>query len=220
MTWLGIDIGIRNLSFCQLVKQNTGDWAIAQWHLVDMLEFCNTRFKSCTDMHSIDVHALAEYLLPLIFPATALPTFVCIEQQPHGKYGNQKLVLLSHLIYAYFRQFLARATFGQKLLAVKFVSPNSKYCTPWLQKYGQTRGKTHCARKKLSIALFEKLVAEYQVSNLSTVVFADHKKQDDLADSFLLAFYTAIFIAPRLPDRLVRCNPESGGEEERLEALS
>jgi hypothetical protein len=192
-TWLGIDIGIRNLSSCLIKKQKTGTWTIVQWKLIDMLDFCNNRFRSCNDMHSIDVHSLSEHLLPKLFPLNKFPTYVCIEQQPHGKYGNQKLVLLSHLIYSYFRQVLINAKFGQNLLAVKFVSPNSKYCNPWLQKYGHVKGKTYVARKKLSVALFKNLVHEHKVCNESGISFDDHNKKDDLADSFLLAFHTALF---------------------------
>ena len=193
-TWLGIDIGIRNLSCCKLEHEN-GEWKITSWQLYDLLDFTDNQFTSCNDLHTIDVHTLADYMLPKIFPAekvTQTINHVCIEQQPHGKYGNQKLVLLSHLIYQHFRRLWYTTFFGSTLWSVRFVSPNSKYCQKWLTKYGYHKEKLYGGRKRLSVDLLKSLFDDYRIQNLTDTVPETTKKADDFADSFLLAFYTAI----------------------------
>ena len=193
--WLGIDIGIRNISCCALQKDADGGWAITRWELHDLLNYTGDQYASCQDLNCVDLHAVLDHALPLLFPRDWVVhnvQHVCIEQQPHGRCGNPKLVLLAHLLYDYFYALLRHSRFGETLLSVAFVSPNSKYNQAWLDQYGQIRQKRHGDRKRLSIYLTENLVRDLGVRNQSGTVFEAHQKRDDLADSFLLALFAAL----------------------------
>ena len=194
-TWLGIDIGIRNLSCC-LLKLQDKKWTIEAWELYDLLQLCDNEFKNCNELLSTDVHSVSDFVLPKLFKKSYITkqiNHICIEQQPHGKYGNQKLVLFSHLMYSYFQRMLCDIKFTDILTSVRFISANSKYCQTWLRKYSKSKQKVYGARKKLSVELVRCLWKDYNITNLSKTDFDTHSKKDDLADAFLLAFHSAIF---------------------------
>lgn len=187
--WLGIDIGIRNLSYCVVRSDEGKEFCIEIWQNVDLLQ--DTPFASLKKVSSASVHALAYALLPTIFPPQHIRQtvgHVCIEQQPAGKYGNPKLVLMQHLVYDYFMR-LARV--DSTLLGVTFTSAGRKYNTSWLTEFEECRQSDYGKRKKLSVRLALGLIRTRAVTNASGHVFPGNSKADDFADSFLLAFQAA-----------------------------
>jgi hypothetical protein len=181
---LGIDVGIRNLSFCILQLEPS---AILKWELIDVLELCGLPDLSCTKLTSSQMHDIARYALPRIFPVQLIQSnqisHVSIEQQPHGKYGNQKIILFSHLIYDYFRQYLFNQVYGDTMETVVFTGAAKKYDKLWFVKYGLPKPKNYADRKSTSTQLCHLLCDEMQLPRMPT----GHCKEDDLADAFLLA---------------------------------
>lgn len=200
--YCGIDIGLRNLAYCvldiQTPTENPATYTVLQWKLVDVLKTACARtsteceFDHCNQLKPHNVHDIARMFLPQQFPESFFRktvAHVCIEQQPHGKYGNPNLVLFSHLIYAYFRDMQSRVMFGDALSSVRFVSANSKYRTHWIAQFALQKASSYAQRKQLSVKLATHLLKWHNVNNVSeTELEAGHgPKQDDLADCFLLA---------------------------------
>lgn len=185
---LGIDIGIRNLSYCILQKDMAGRFQIIEWQLVDVLQVCGQSERSCDTLTSAEIHDLARFALPLIFPTDRLKqhniAHVLIEQQPHGKYGNQKIILFSHLIFEYFRSQLLDQRIGDTLETVVFTGAAKKYDSQWLHRYNLSRPTNYAQRKQTSVQLCDIFCTELQLTHLP----ANNTKKDDLADAFLLAY--------------------------------
>jgi hypothetical protein len=195
--YLGIDIGVRNLSYCEFELQE-GRITITKWGLVDILEGVEM-FKSTRDICTSDIHPLMQLVMPQLFPesyARKRVHHVCIEAQPLGKYANGKTVLVSHLIYNYFRQFLHTMKCGDCIQSVQFVNPARKYCKTWLIEYGKSKQKTHSNRKLLSVELCQLLMNDFLVTNNTGILLENCEKNDDLADAFLLGLSVAQSILP------------------------
>ena len=185
---LGIDVGIRNLSFCVLQKSKEGQFCIVDWQLIDVLQLCGLD-GSCDDLTSNEIHDIARHALPLIFPTNFIQRYqiahVGIEQQPHGKYGNQKIILFSHLLFEYFRSSLLNQHRGDTLQTVAFTGAAKKYDKQWLAMFKLSKPTTYIERKQTSVRLCKLFCAKFQLSELPKATLA---KQDDLADAFLLAY--------------------------------
>ena len=188
---LGIDIGLRNLAICVLHRNtNTAAYAIQDWQLIDVMQCCGMGERKCTQLTSAQIHDMAEYALPKLFPLTYLTTnkiyHVAIEQQPCGKYSNQRIILFSHLVYHYFRRLLCQQGWRESTLTtVAFASAALKYNQNWLQKYHVPKPKTYIQRKEASVQLCKAIRLDAGIPVMLTKL-----KQDDLADAFLLAFAT------------------------------
>ena len=184
---LGIDVGLRNLSYCILQKTDE-KFSITDWKLIDVLRLCGLD-GSCDKLTSNEIHDIANYALPLLFPPDTIHRYniahVAIEQQPHGKYGNQKIILFSHLIYNFFRIQLLNQKVGDKLETVVFTGSAKKYEKKWLLDNGLPRPTTYAQRKETSVQLCNIFCKSLHVRTLSGHLT---DKQDDLADAFLLAF--------------------------------
>jgi hypothetical protein len=187
---LGIDVGIRNLSFCILKKEDKL-YTIGHWALVDVLECCGMQDASCKDLTSGQIHTIAHFVIPAIFPAKFIKenkiAHVSIEQQPHGKYGNQKIILFSHLLYDYFRCLIWAVKWGDVIQTVNFTGAGQKYQKTWLSRYNLSTSRNYGQRKQNSITLCEKLRQDLNVQGNAEVWIENTDKQDDLADAFLLA---------------------------------
>lgn len=184
---LGIDVGIRNLSFCVLQKDSAGHFHIIDWQLIDVLQVCGID-SSCDQLTSNEIHDIASYALPLIFPIDFIQknliAHVSIEQQPHGKYGNQKIILFSHLLFEYFRNPLFNQKKGDLLQTVAFTGAAKKYDRRWLSLHNLPKPKTYTQRKQTSVQLCQLFCAQLKLQELPFT----RDKQDDLADAFLLAY--------------------------------
>jgi len=182
----GIDVGIRNLSYCVLQRDEKHTYKIREWKLIDVMSRCDMSDTSCKKLTSGQIHDIADFILPSIFPPEFLTRYqiahVSIEQQPHGKYGNQKIILFSHLFYDYFAKLRNAQTWGSCLTSVVFTGAAQKYNSTWLQQHVIPKPKTYPQRKSTSIKLCQKLCTLYELTALP-----QDSKRDDLADSFLLA---------------------------------
>jgi hypothetical protein len=193
--WLGIDVGVRNLSYCYLQQNvHTRFFSIDIWENKDLLsEFTpHTSFKN---MDVMEIHVLAQLILPILFPRQdSRINHVIIEKQPGGmRGGSQKLDMFSQLIFAYFEEWRQNLKFGEVLYSVRIQSAQSKYCATWLQRYGWQKEKQYNRRKALSVKLAQNLIDDYKIQCQGQQPFNMRKKKDDLADAFLLAFYAANF---------------------------
>lgn len=186
---VGIDIGIRNLSLCELVQcPGSGVLEIRRWELVDMLE--GTQWESARTVTAGAIHAMMEFQLSRLFPDKYCRSHVhhvCIEAQPLGKFTNNRTQLVSHLIYEHFRRHLRDVRVGETLQSVTFTQPGRKYSDAWLGRYGLKKGKKHADRKLLSVQLCTGLLRDEGVQNATSVTHVGARKADDLADAFLLA---------------------------------
>jgi hypothetical protein len=184
---LGIDVGIRNLGFCVLQRdEKDKSFLIKDWQLVDVMERCGISNSSCKKLTSGQIHDMAAFILPVIFPTEFVKlhrlSHVSIEQQPHGKYGNQKIILFSHLLYDYFRRLLHNQVWGDTLETVVFTGAGQKYKPTWLALHNLPIPKTYPQRKLTSEKLCEAFCRVLKLMDLP-----DGPKRDDRADALLLA---------------------------------
>lgn len=182
--WLAIDIGVRNLSYCVL-----DDSKIYDWQHVDLL-LRYTPYKSFKQMKLMHISALCDYLCQDLFQSIQVH-HVIIEQQPFGsRGGSQKLGLLSHLLFEYFKTRRSRIGWPTSIC----IQPaQSKYCKAWLSEFKYGKQRIYNQRKQLSILLCKALLK----TRLYKACLRPGAKRDDYADSFLLGRY-AIEFKPRL----------------------
>ena len=190
---LAIDIGIRNLSTCELVydeKQKDFPLQVTRWQLHDFLEYI-PHLKSVKKLTANDYYFLAEHFFQVLYNRGYIRStihHVVIETQPAGRHLNMKMHLLSHYLYENLVRLRNSSVFGDRLLSVGFVSGHCKYYKPWLQKFGESKQANYGKRKQLSVRLCTNWCLIYNLTTLWNSL-QHTKKQDDLADSFLLALY-------------------------------
>jgi hypothetical protein len=186
---LGIDVGLRNLSLCVLQKNND-QYSILDWRLVDVRQLCGLKQVSCKKLTSAQIHNIAHFVLPRIFPKDYMKkhaiAHVSIEQQPMGRMTNQRMVLFSQLLFHYFRTFIWNVEWGDYIQTVRLTSAGQKYQKSWMTTYGLQTSKKYKIRKENSIILCERLCSDLHVQGDKSI-FDDDTKKDDLADAFLLA---------------------------------
>lgn len=187
MTYLGIDIGLRNFSYCILEHQH--DLCVRDWKLVDIIQLCGLPKKSCNKLTLTDIHSIANYSFEIIFPLTFLVNnkiaHISIEQQPHGKFGNQKMIIFSHLLYSYLQKFIQKVNIGDTLQTVEFTAASKKYKKVVLEKYNLQTSTKYQVRKENSVTLCDKILEDLKIS--VNCELQEQCKRDDLADAFLLA---------------------------------
>jgi hypothetical protein len=182
--YLGIDIGIRTLSFCELHVGVDHSKQIRSWGVYDMLVLV-PEHTATSRLRASDIHALCTHVLPIIFNRPV--HHVCIEQQPLGSFCNPQVVLVSHLVYQFFYQrFMCDGTRGI-LQSVQYVAPQRKYAASWLTLCGLVKQTNYKKRKLLSVALCSGLLRAYRISNVTGIDVSALVKGDDIADAFLLA---------------------------------
>jgi len=172
---LGIDVGIRNMSFCELMVDDEGVFSVERWEVVDLLD----GDRQSANKLKIDVlHPKLEAFLEQYFPPdTSAQKFDCvgIELQPYGRLTNLRMHIAANLLYAYFRS-VVKSQQG-KLSSVRFIAAAKKYPPKLLAKCGLKPSRAYPVRKKNSVALCRHL----------TTGLPCRGKLDDLADSFLIA---------------------------------
>lgn len=165
---LGIDVGIRHLSFCELLVEPATNFAVKRWQVVDLID---GDVQSANKIHLETLHHRLEEFLSDTFPAATVNQYaaVGIELQPQGRLSNLRMLIVSHLIYAYFRSHK-----GQR---VRFVAAKLKYPKKHMTACGLRCSRIYKERKKNSVALCKHLTTGLPATG----------KVDDLADSFLIA---------------------------------
>jgi len=172
---LGIDVGIRHMSFCELMVDDEGAFSVERWEVVDLLD----GDRQSANKLKIDVlHPKLEAFLESYFPPeTSAQKFDCvgIELQPYGKLTNLRMHIAANLLYAYFRAVVKSQ--HSKLSSVRFIAAAKKYPPKLLAKCALKPSRAYAVRKKNSVAL-----CRYLTPGLPC-----RGKLDDLADSFLIA---------------------------------
>jgi hypothetical protein len=165
---LGIDVGIRHLSFCELLVEPTKTFAIKRWQVVDLID---GDVQSANKIKLETLHHRLEEFLSDTFPPATVSQFatVGIELQPQGRLSNLRMLIVSHLMYAYFR--------SHQCHHVRFVSAKLKYPKKHMTACGLRCSRLYKERKKNSVHLCKHLTAGLPNTG----------KVDDLADSFLIA---------------------------------
>jgi hypothetical protein len=197
---MGIDIGIRNLSFCVLAEEHKGQrLTTSSWKTVDLLaSLPGAEGLSCNKVTPLDLHEITHYVFGEIFSDDFIRKngvqHIVIEQQPHGKYANVKMIVLSHLLLDHFRRMVYRraAESDFPLKTAGFVSAATKYPNWFLRKNGWKKQKKYDKRKRLGIVIAETLCRWHDLH-----WEMEHKKKDDYADSFLLAYFQLSLWNPR-----------------------
>lgn len=180
---LSWDCGLSNLAYCLLEDVNTpeNEVKIRMWE--------NFSLNTLNISEAVDnlVSALEER------PWMLNADHICIESQLQV---NTTMKALSHCIQTYFltksRSMAVNNTDGTTLTTricpkVHFVAPQSKFkvCSVPEPTSG---GPGHNRNKKVAIAMAYKMLSkEKDVTSLEYL--KSHKKQDDLADSFLQGVY-------------------------------
>jgi len=114
---------------------------------------------------------------------------VLIENQPTLK--NPTMKAISDTIYTWFliRGIIDKQINNSSIEKIKFISPSNK-----LKEFDQKNiieaddNKKYKETKKLSIETTQNILNYYKLTNW-TEIFINHKKKDDLADSFLQGIY-------------------------------
>jgi hypothetical protein len=192
---MGIDIGLRHLSFCVLRGERKSPLLSSScWRTVSLLELLGLpKDFSCKKINPGDLHDIGSLVLPKLFSEAFLERHgvghIAIEMQPHGKYANTRMIVLSHLLLAYFRGLILRSDGGgpRRLQTAGLVSASSKYPPDLLKTYGLSKQRNYAKRKALGVTLMRRLCG-FGAQALFPIA-----KADDYADSFLLAFHSLRF---------------------------
>lgn len=182
--FVGIDVGMRNFSYCVV----SSDRRVVKWQVLDLVDRFGGRIVKDINLASIalSVQLLCEELFPEPWVRRNVRA-VGIEQQPSGRASNVKMVIMSLELRRYFETILYSSTFGDTLAMVDLVAPSLKYCSAWLNRFGETKERKYADRKQLGERLAQKLMSEdFPLDQIPTL--RKGQKFDDLADSFLLAY--------------------------------
>jgi len=171
---LGVDIGIRHMSFCELSVDEEGVFGVDRWEVVDLLDGDR---QSANKIKMEVLHPKLETFLARYFPPDTSAQFDCvgIELQPFGRMTNLRMHITANLVYAYFRSVM-KSNNG-KLTSVRFIAAAKKYPAKLLATCGLKPSRAYAVRKKNSVALCRHLIQG----------LPGRGKIDDMADSFLIA---------------------------------
>jgi hypothetical protein len=167
---IGFDVGIRNMSFCEMTVDGSGSFAVKRWEVVDLM---GGDLASANKINLEELHQKVELFLLANFPADLAVNAIGIELQPQGRLSNLRMQIVSHLIYAFFRTKLNRG----EIDSVRFISAKLKYPKKHMLACGLKSSRVYKERKRNSVALCRHLTPGLPAKG----------KLDDLADSFLIA---------------------------------
>ena len=183
--YMGIDIGIRNLSICVL-EETKQSITIIKWLNIDIIE----NIPHCTKashLHTSDFTYIIRILGNLGITQTYVQKTIFaigIEQQPFSKRGNSlKCQLIAHFLYHLFCNWRKTSTHTDRLSIVRLIAGQAKYCDHFLHICHENKAKSYKQRKQLSIRLCRLLQQHHNIATSIPI----SSKQDDYADAFLLA---------------------------------
>ena len=184
---LSFDIGIKNLSYCIMYKNEDNTISIEKWDIIQLLndnEKCkNFPLNEITNRLYNKLNSeLENYNI----------TEVLLENQPCMK--NPVMKSIQMIIYGYFHY--QTILLGRTIQNIALVSASNKL------KVGKnfhdinndeniTKIKTKYTRNKKLAIEYTKLILKNRVNNYNELndFFNKHKKKDDLADAFLQGLY-------------------------------
>lgn len=162
---LSWDVGVRTLSCCAL----SAPVVVHHWESIDVHSGSKAKTTLREDAEAV-LNALSQRRA--LWQSLSLHA-VIIEQQPaggHNPFGNVRMKVLSHVIHAYFYQWVQ--------CPVEFVSPSSKLKGMPKKEKGVGRSASYRANKQYAVSRVRELVGDIPTG----------AKPDDLADAFLLAY--------------------------------
>jgi hypothetical protein len=168
---IGFDVGIRNMSFCELLVDASKKCTVQRWEVVDLMD---GDAASANKIKFESLHQKLECFLNSNFPPELPVNAIGIELQPQGRLSNLRMQIISHLIYAFFRTRLNQGAIEN----VRFIAAKLKYPKKHMIACGLTCSRVYKERKRNSVVLCRHL----------TPGLPDRGKIDDLADSFLIAY--------------------------------
>lgn len=231
MKVLSWDVGLRTLSYCLLEGTWVQDrlvFTMHEWDSIDVQSEADGNVVALTGaanarkrkkMDTVSIEDGARMVADAIHrrvPLFSNVDVVTIEQQPaggHNRHSNVRMKVISHAIHMYFyaRGLLLPA---QAAPDVTFVSAASKLKDMKKDLEGEdTEGKTvsqlYSRNKKYAVHKAAELLATVlPEAHVTKTLFqtACSSKKDDLADSFLLAYYYLLkhVKAPPAPKRAVK----------------
>ena len=197
MRVLSFDVGIKNMSYC-VINGDFKSVLIEQWGIINIQQ--GDTSPSIEDCVTLTIDALSAKKDELLqHPVNS----IVIEMQPaggHNVHANVKVKIISHIIQSFFYTL-----FTSEGPSISFVSAASKLVEMkkdmetgvfQIEMNNTTEDKKlrsrYARNKKYSVFKTRQLldcipVDENKVQ--AKEMFEKEKKQDDLADSFLLGFY-------------------------------
>ncbi len=203
MIILSFDVGIVNLAYCIF---NTTTKKILHWEVIAM--------ENIKDHNKLQVSLITNLdRRPQLL--NHIDT-VLIEKQPSF---NPKMRIISGCLQTYFFiRGVVDAEPTNKIKLIKFFSPKHKlkcYSGPALTLNTKSKSK-YTQTKKMGILIAKEKLKEYLDTSMLPF-FETHKKQDDLADSYLQAITYAMFercIDDSMAESDQDCMIESDNDEE------
>lgn len=209
MKVLSFDIGTRTLSYCILERVDGTVFPPHAWETIDVHAEANLSDKAKPTMKED-----SEYVLNAIHRRRntfwmAQPHAVIIEQQPAGganRFSSVRMKSISHVVHAYFytTQLDGRGMgVDGSVVPVSFVSPSSKLVgmdkTETVEQIAARQdgdrtamGAKYRRNKRHAVDTTAAMLAEMDNSIATDVARATFAaaapKQDDLSDSFMLAY--------------------------------
>jgi len=190
---LSFDIGIKNLAYCLMYKDNTIDnnnnIKIINWDIIQLIEDdVKCKGVSLDAITNVLYNKLQEIFLDYDI------TEVLLENQPVLK--NPVMKSIQIILYSFFQY--EKVLMGRDINLIKFINASNKL------KLGKNLSEInnsedivkikskYTKNKKLAIIytnhfLQERLIEEDYIKY--NEIFNKHKKKDDLADSFLQGLY-------------------------------
>lgn len=182
---LGVDIGIRKFAYCLIRVSGVQDEQavrIVRWEVVDLTKLSGVPVNNCNRLSSVQTHKIIEGSMSDIFSDPA-GWRVRIEAQPSGRRARVGMIVLSHLVLAYFRQHPTRPPFSAGL-----ITSRSKYSPTWLARYGiPVKSRNYEERKKLSLVLARHMLDDPRIVDETHKPARMVETERDMADALLMA---------------------------------
>jgi hypothetical protein len=190
---LSFDIGIKNLAYCLMYKDNTindnNNIKVIDWEIIQLIEDgVKCKGVSLDTITNVLYNKLQEIFLDHDI------TEVLLENQPVLK--NPVMKSIQIILYSFFQY--EKVIMGRDIILIKFINASNKL------KLGKNLSEInnsediikikskYTKNKKLAIIytnhfLKERLIVEDYEKHHD--IFNNHKKKDDLADAFLQGLY-------------------------------
>ena len=191
MKVLSWDVGIYNLSYCILEKDE--DIKIIKWDIINLVD--NESMKKNRNLIFENIPRKLQEI-----PELLEVDIVVIENQPSLK--NPQMKSIQMILYSYFLilgKVVGNGDQGNYIDKIEFCSASNKlkiYDGPPIllnknknetEEVKKNTKLKYSDKKKLAIEHAKYFIEKYNIELLN--FFNDHKKKDDLADSFLQGLY-------------------------------
>lgn len=178
MKVLSIDVGIKNLAYC-IIEKNENDFNILSWDIIKLGD--NIKCKKLT------LYDISKELFEILDKIHIFMTVdeVLIENQPSFKNPTMKSIAV--LLYSFFhiRGIVDKQKTNSNINSIKFISPSNKLKigTAVKKDLSNNESKKYRLTKETSIKYCLSIISEEEKNILNK-----YKKKDDLCDAFLQGF--------------------------------